>query len=225
MNRTRRFEFKYMISYIDYLKVIDAIKLMFNHDCHGDKDYYNVTSIYLDDLVFSGASDKAFGNQFHKKYRIRYYNDASLKRLELKEKTGEVSVKYSTVINKEQFHGIIHQDLEILEKYFEDDLIRKFSLDMLKNYLTPTCFIQYNREAYMDDTNNLRITFDHDLCTERYSDEDIDIDYKLLKDTMLIMEVKYQDYLPRIVKDLLKIINPNQLAYSKYFMGYDSLEL
>lgn len=225
MNVSKRFEYKYLISYLDYMKLIEVIKLTFNHDLHGDKDAYNVTSIYLDDLVFSGASDKAFGNQFHKKYRVRYYNDIDQKRLELKEKTGESSVKYSTDINDEVYNGIINQDLNILEKYFDDDLIRKFTLDMLKNLLTPTCFIKYQREAYSDDSNNLRITFDNLLCGERYCEGNPEIDYKLIKDTTMILEIKYQNYLPRIVKDLLKIINPNHIAYSKYYMGYDSIGL
>ena len=225
MKITKRIETKYMINYLDYLRVVDVIKLTFNHDLHGDDDAYNVTSIYLDDLVFSGAADKAFGNEKHKKYRVRFYNDETLKKLELKEKTGDSSVKYSTSINDEVYNGIINQDLNILEKYFDDDLIRRFSLDMLKNYITPTCFIKYSREAYVDDTDNLRITFDHSLKGERYSDEETDIDFKLMGDTMLILEIKYQDYLPRIVRDLLKIINPNQIAYSKYYMGYDNLDL
>ncbi len=225
MNISKRFEYKYLISYLDYMKIIEVIKLTYNHDLHGELDAYNVTSIYLDDLVFSGASDKAFGNQFHKKYRVRYYNDIDLKKLELKEKTGDSSVKYSTDINSEVYQGILNQDLNILEKYFDDDLIRKFTLDMLKNLLAPTCYIKYQREAYNDETNNLRITFDHSLCGERYSEGNPEIDYKLIKDTTMILEIKYQNYLPRIVKDLLKIINPNQIAYSKYFMGYDSIGL
>ena len=226
MNVTKRFEFKYLISYLDYMKIIDVIKLSFIHDIHGAKDAYNVTSIYLDDLVFTAASDKAFGNQLHKKYRIRFYNDKAIKKLELKEKTGDEAVKYSTPINDEVYQAILNQDLNILEKYFDDDLIRRFTLDMLRNLLYPTCFIQYFREAYKDESDNLRITFDTSLCTERYEeDDDLEIEHKLIRDTMMILEIKYEHYLPRIVKDIMKMINPNQIAYSKYFMGYDSLDL
>ena len=225
MDVTKRYEFKYLISYLDYMKIINAVKLTFHHDKHGEKDTYNVTSIYLDDLVFSGASDKAFGNQTHKKYRLRFYNNPENKKLELKEKTGDEAIKYSTPINEETYLAIINQDLNVLEKYFDDNLIRRFTLDMLRHLLSPMCFIKYQREAYRDETDNLRITFDHSLCTIRYSDDNPEIDFKLLKDSMMILEIKYKDYLPRIVRDLLKMINPNQIAYSKYYMGYDSLSL
>ncbi len=222
---TKRLEFKYLISYLDYLQIVNFIKLIMNHDKHGSDDAYNVTSIYLDDLMFSGASDKAFGNETHKKYRIRYYNEKAIKKLELKIKQGVESIKYSTSINEEVYQAILNQDLNVLEKHFDDDLIRRFTLDMLKNLLAPTCFIKYSREAYKDGQDNLRITFDHSLCGERFSLDETDIDFKLIKDTSLILEIKYEKYLPKTIKELLKEINLNQIAYSKYFMGFDSIAL
>ena len=224
MKTTTRFEYKYLISYVDYFKVIDSLKFILNHDKHGDKISYPVYSVYLDDLVFSGAADKAFGNEMHKKYRIRHYNDSNKKKLELKLKTGNETEKISTNINREVYNAIIERDLEVLQKYFADDLIRRFTLDLLRNYLSPICIIKYDREAYKDDNDNLRITFDHSLYVSRFEHGFEEMDLKLLKDSMLILEIKFELFLPDHIKEIFNKINLNLIAYSKYFMGYDSLE-
>jgi len=224
MKTTTRFEYKYSISYVDYFKVIDSLKFILEHDKHGDDKSYPVYSVYMDDLAFNGASDKAFGNEKHKKYRIRHYNNIKNKKLELKLKSDHETVKISTSINSEIYEAILDRDLSILEKYFDDDLIRRFTLDLMKNYLSPICIIKYDREAYKDETNNLRITFDHSLYVSRFDHGFDDMDLKLLKDSMLILEIKYEHYLPRHIKELFNKINLNQIAYSKYFMGYNSLE-
>ena len=224
MKTTSRLEYKYLISYVDYFKVIDSLKFILKHDKHGDEISYPVYSLYMDDLAFNGASDKAFGNEMHKKYRIRYYNDSSDKKLELKLKSDFHTKKISTLINSELYDAIMDRDLSVLEKYFDDDLVRRFTLDLMKNYLSPICAIKYDREAYKDETDNLRITFDHSLYVSRFGHGLDDMDLKLLRDSMLILEVKYEHYLPRTIKEIFNKINLNQIAYSKYFMGYNSLE-
>jgi hypothetical protein len=225
MKQTNRFEYKYQISYLDYFKIIDSLKTLLIHDQHGEEDFYPVTSIYLDDVYFSGAADKAFGNELHKKYRIRYYHDDTIKKLELKEKTGNESVKYSCSINDELYKGILEQDMDVLEKYFDEQLVRKYTLEMLRKNTTPKCNIFYKREALKDETDNLRVTFDHSLGVSRFDDQ-IDGEYiKLLRDSHLIMEVKYEHFLPKHIKTILNTITLNQIAYSKYFMGYNQILL
>lgn len=225
MKLTKRLEHKYLITYLDYLKIIHAIKATMIHDQHGDNESYLVNSIYLDDIVYTGAADKAFGNQIHKKYRIRHYDDIAKKKLELKFKEGNESSKYSTMISEEIFQAIISQNLDILEQHFDDELIRRYTLDMLKSNLLPRCYITYQREAYKDELDNIRITFDHSLSAERYLGSQEGFDMKLMSDTTMIMEIKYEHYIPSAVKELMKKISLNQIAYSKYYMGYNSLEL
>ena len=225
MKEVHRQEHKYLISYVDYFKIRDAIRTLFIHDQHGSNDSYQVNSIYLDDVYFSGAQDKAFGNELHKKYRIRYYDDATKKKLELKKKTGNNSIKTSTPINDEVFQAIIDNDVDVLEKHFDDKLIRLYTLDFFRKNLEPKCNIIYKREAYRDETDNLRLTFDHSLEISRF-DKKIDGEsIKLLKDTMLIMEIKYEHFIPKEVKTIIKSISANQIAYSKYFLGYDQIIL
>ena len=79
------------------------------------------------------------------------------------------------------------------------------TLDFLKNHLEPKCNILYKREAYRDETDNFRITFDHSLRISRF-DENIDAEsIKLIKDSMLIMEIKYEFFLPKEIKQIISL--------------------
>lgn len=223
MNVVKRFEHKYIISYVDYLSLKAQISSMLTHDKHGDRESYNIISIYLDDIVHSGAADKAFGNELHRKYRIRYYDSSDKMKLELKEKIGEESTKFSTVISEELYNAILTQDMDVLEQHKNDELIRKYMLSMLRFNLTPKLVIGYDREAYRDETDNLRITFDHALNCDHYFEGDVKADHQLLQSTKMILEVKYEHFLPKEIKVILNKYKLNQIAYSKYFMGYSAL--
>lgn len=223
MKQTRRQEMKYLISYVDYFKIVGLLKQFLIHDKHGESDFYPVNSIYLDDIYFSGAQDKAFGNELHKKYRIRYYHDSNEKKLELKRKTGNDSVKLSTPISEDIYNAIIHQDIDVLEQHFDNKLIRMFTLDYMRNLLEPKLNIIYQREAYKDPTDNLRLTFDHSLETSQFDPENPYANIKLMQDSMLIMEIKYEHLFPKDIKRIIKSISPNQIAYSKYFLGYNQI--
>lgn len=225
MKTTVRHEYKYMISYVDYFKIIEQIKTLMQHDMHGDFSSYPVRSVYLDDIVHSGAADKAFGNEIHKKYRVRFYDNFNKKKLEMKYKIGELSTKTSTSINDEIYQGIIESDFDKLSNYLDDDLIRKYALDLLKTNLHPTLFLEYQREAYRDRLDNIRVTFDHSLCGERFYEDTRHVDHQLMGNDKLILEVKYEHFIPKEIKAILNQINMDHIAYSKYFMGFNSIEI
>lgn len=221
MLKTTRYEYKYIISYKDYISLKPYLELFLNHDKHGDEEDYPVNSIYFDDVYHSGAMDKAFGNEVHRKYRVRYYDTMDVMKLELKEKIGDVSTKYSSYITKELLEALKENDLDTLENHFDDQIIRRFALQSQLNHMKPILNIKYYREAYRDNADNLRITFDKYLSTspiEQYDDEDYT---KLMNDAYMLLEVKYEHYLPKELKTILKKLNLNQISYSKYFMGYN----
>ena len=220
MKKTRRKEYKYIISYVDYMKIKPLLQHFLLHDKHGDDEGYPVHSIYLDDLVFSGASDKAFGNEFHRKYRIRYYHNVEDRKLEIKEKSGDDSMKSSTSISELVFQAILDHDMDVLHDYMNDEVIRRYVLDHKLKYLTPKVIMSYQREAYKDESDNLRITFDHSLCGEMYDEFLTSSDFRLLSDHLLILEIKYEHYLPKTIQKIIEQIKPNHVAYSKYYYGY-----
>ncbi|GEM_PF-3191022 len=224
MKTTHRLEHKYRITYADYFRLKPLIAALMIHDVHGDKEDYPVHSIYLDDVYHSGAADKAFGNQFHKKYRIRFYHDPHRRKLELKEKVGENSTKYATAISEPLFEAIMNQDLDVLNEHFDDPLIRRFTLDMLLHNLKPTCNIVYRREAYRDPLDNLRITFDHSLAVGSVTSDITSDNITLLPHSHLLIEVKYEHFIPKPIRQVLKQVTMTKLSVSKYFLGYQQIQ-
>lgn len=220
---TKRFEFKYKITFQDYLKIKPMVQALLIHDQHGEQESYPVNSLYLDDILYSGAADKAFGNQFHKKYRIRHYHDVTSKKLELKEKVGDESTKHSTMINDAIYQAILSQDLDVLEQYFDDPLVRRYTLDMLRFHIEPMCDIVYHREAFRDESDNFRLTFDQSLEVAPYSPDNLTEKGSLMHPTTMILEIKYEHYIPKSIKQVLKHIALQQLSVSKYFLGYTQI--
>ena len=208
---------------MDYYRIKPLVEALLTHDKHGTEDSYPVYSIYLDDVYHSGAMDKAFGNQYHKKYRIRHYHDKSKKKLELKEKTGIEAKKTSTNISEEVYQAILDNNLDVLEQHFDDPLIRRYSLDNLRYHFTPQCNIVYKREAFSDSLDNIRITFDHSLKSNLFSTQNQSEFINIIDGAHLILEIKYEHFIPKEIKQAIKSRTIQEIAYSKYFLGYAQL--
>ena len=140
--------------------------------------------------------------------------------MEIKEKSGDDSVKSSTIISEDLYKAIMDHDMDVLHKHMDDEVIRRYVLDYKLRHLLPTVMMSYQREAYKDQSDNLRVTFDHTLCGEMYDEGLVSSDFKLLSDHLLVLEVKYEHYLPKSVKAILNQITLDHVAYSKYFYGY-----
>jgi len=87
--------------------------------------------------------------------------------------------------------------------------------------LVPTVIVDYMREAYVFPVSDVRITFDKRL---RGSVNSLDLFDKelvtssVVQEPMLILEVKYNEFLPGVVHDLLQIGSHHRSAISKYVL-------
>lgn len=214
---TTRFEYKYLISIKDYIQIQPLIASFLIHDKQTEEMDYTITSIYFDDLYHTGAADKAFGNEEHKKFRIRYYDKEEFYKLELKHKVGDLSTKESLRMDRELKDALLQNNFDYLEKHMNESLIRKFVLKSRLNHLTDELVIKYKREAYHDHSDQVRITFDKEISV---TDKEEFHYSKLIKDSSMILEVKYEHYLPKEIKTILNKIKMEQISYSKYVMGY-----
>jgi len=85
--------------------------------------------------------------------------------------------------------------------------------------LKPVTVVDYEREAYVYPHGNVRITFDSKVKssirnTNMFQKQLPMVD--VLEPTEVILEVKYDEYLPSVISTLLRGINTRQEAYSKY---------
>lgn len=87
--------------------------------------------------------------------------------------------------------------------------------------MRPKIIVDYLREAYFLDEGNVRITFDKQLQAGTHSVDMFDpnlILTTILPKNILIMEVKYDDFLPAFVRRILKGQPKDHCAISKFLL-------
>jgi len=101
----------------------------------------------------------------------------------------------------------------------KNDLLNKFLIDLRNNNLRKEVIVDYIREAYVSEVGNVRITFDKDLRTGITNNNIFEKNapsIKALDDPLMILEVKFDNFLPEYIKNLLQISSSQRYAISKY---------
>ena len=214
-----RYENKYFISRAAYAQLKTRIASGLDVDSHAlnSDGCYHIRSLYFDDCAQSGLYDKVDGVEKREKFRIRLYNgDDSFIRLESKQKLGQMTRKLSAPLTREQTEQILRGDIWWMWNS-EHELIRNFYLKLRARLLRPAVIVDYDREPYVFE--DVRITFDKDLRGGVHRFELFDTDLftvSALPSDRLILEVKYDEQLPYMVKKLLGTVPMARSAISKY---------
>lgn len=224
-NRELRNELKYSINDLEYNYLKSRLKTIIDHDKNvNEKGEYHVRSLYFDDITNSSYNEKEYGVFQRKKYRIRIYNkNDDIIRLELKEKFGKYISKSSRKIDKDLYYGIIQNKINI-SNFKDDDFLLKFYLEIKMNNLRPAVIVDYVREPYIYKNGNVRITFDKKLqgvinTNDIFHTSPMVVSPKL--DGNMILEVKYDDYLPEFIRRELRMSRHQIMAISKYTICRD----
>ena len=180
---------------------------------------YCVRSLYFDSFDNSDFFEKEAGIEYRKKIRLRIYgsSDAVIK-LETKQKQGSLQRKLSIPVSRPEADALIRGDYDFLLSRGEPLAHEFYALMRAQTYL-PRCVVQYDRYAFTAPVNDIRITFDSNLCG---SESDFDIfkpDLPLFPVPPLnttTLEVKYSGFLLSYIKDALDIGQLTENASSKY---------
>ncbi|MCL2819757.1 MAG: polyphosphate polymerase domain-containing protein [Oscillospiraceae bacterium] len=174
---------------------------------------YEVNNLYLDDQYDTCYNEKVLGSHVRDKYRVRFYNDdLSFIRFENKHKEGEMSYKNSLVMTEEEFNQITNGDMGFVLSS-EHPLWQKVAAIHRLRRLRVSAVFSYTREAYIYEPGNVRVTFDSNLRSEKLLPEP----YKgAPPGAGGMMEVKFDKYLPSVVKEMLDGLPVIQTAMSKY---------
>lgn len=217
-----RHEFKYFINYFEYEALRRRLACVLKNDSFAnEKGEYHIRSLYFDDIQNTALFEKQAGILTRKKYRIRIYNiNDDVIKLEKKSRIGQFIHKESASLTKAQYDKIIAKEIDFL-KESENTLLQEFYFDMVAYRYTPKVIVDYVREAYTWDVNNIRITFDKNLRTGL---EKIDIFDKelptvdVVEEPKMILEIKYDHFLPDFIRNLLQLNSSQRWAISKYVM-------
>lgn len=184
----------------------------------GGPEGYRITSLYFDDLADSCLRDTVDGVNRRSKYRIRIYNDSlDVIKLEVKTKRDNRILKRSRTITEAQMERIMRGEC-IEDGASAKDPATLFNLAIRTQGLRPKVIVAYERKAYVYEPGNVRITFDRNVrASSRVEDfGKKNISYDFLREYDKVLEVKYDEFIPEFLVQLLETGSMWQMAYSKY---------
>ncbi|GAA0694808.1 VTC domain-containing protein [Clostridium cadaveris] len=219
-SRKPRHEFKHYINLADYFALIQRLKIITKQDPYaGENGEYKIRSLYFDNLYDKVLNEKINGVNKREKFRIRYYNDdTSFIKLEKKSKVNGLCYKESALITKEECEKIISGDIEWMRKCC-NKLILEFYAKMNFQQLKPKTIVDYEREPFIYDAGNVRITIDKNIRTGIYSKDLFDNNLPTMvtdNEGIMILEIKYDEFIPEIIKNIIEIKDRQASAFSKY---------
>ena len=187
-------------------------------DPHARDGRYFVRSLYFDDLRDTALREKLDGVSRREKFRLRCYNgDDSYLVLEKKSKLGGLCAKEQTRLTRPQAQALLACDLEALAAD-PAPLVQELRWKMQTQGLRPKTIVDYTREPFVFAPGNVRVTLDYDIRTGLYSTDFFDFRCPTLPagDVPAILEVKWDEYLPTVIRDLVQVPSTRTTAFSKY---------
>ena len=225
--RTLRHEYKFPATTAQCEVLRERFSAVMTPDTHGDNGCYRVTSVYLDDVYRSAYNDKLIGADTRKKYRIRTYDlSEKLLHFECKYKDRDMTSKRGIWISPGQYHSILKGDYSFVwSGEYEGTILEDASYSNALALLRPSVIVDYNRQAFINPEGNVRFTIDSGFKAGAFSDDmlSVDIGSMAVEDFTAVIEIKYDDYLPSYLEELLGGIELKQESVSKFLLCHDKL--
>lgn len=222
MNKTYgmyRAEDKFSCTEKQLLLLQSRLKTVMSPDTYSRNSSYRVTSLYFDDYADSRLSASEDGVSYKNKYRIRMYNGASdAIKLEVKYKAYNRVYKKSETISREMAETLIAGSCVSEDRSSMESPVTLFNLAIKQDLLRPKIIVEYDRNAYVFSPGNVRITFDRNIRASNDISGFLNDTYActMLHEMNRILEIKYDEFLPGFIAQLLESGNMNQTSYSKY---------
>lgn len=213
-----RHEWKHMINYGDMVVLRQRLGAVMKADKNAIDGKYFIRSLYFDSPADTALREKIDGISRREKFRIRYYNfDTSVIHLEKKSKAAGLCSKKSADLTQEQVQKIIDGDIGWMKSH-KDELIRELHQKMTVQRLTPKTIVDYWREPFVYPSGNVRVTLDYEIKTGLSSKDFFGKNCPTVSvpDNPIILEVKWDEFLPDFIKAAVQIGDRRTSAFSKY---------
>ena len=213
-----RHEWKHQITFQDSLIISQRMRFVMSPDPHAADGKYEIRSLYFDNLYDKALMEKINGVNLREKFRLRYYNDdTSLIHLEKKSKVNGLCGKVSASVTKEQVEKLLAGDYKWMPRT-QDPLIAELYSKMMYQGLRPRTIVDYTREPFIYAPGNVRVTIDSDIRTGVLSTDFLNRDCITVPapDGGIILEVKWDEFLPDPIRAAVNLDNRRVTAFSKY---------
>ena len=214
-----RHEYKHSLNYTDYILLRDRLKRTMRRDNHADKNgEYRVRSLYFDTPGDKALREKIDGVDRREKFRIRrYIGGDDLLVLEKKSKRHGLCYKISCRLTREELVLLQSGNVKwmALDKR---ELVQELYAKIRYEQLRPKTIVEYIREPFVYPAGNVRITFDREIRTGLFSTDFLSDDLPTVKagDEIVLLEVKYDQFIPEHIVRLLQLEGRRASACSKY---------
>lgn len=220
-----RQEIKHLLSPAQALLLQQRVSAVLPMDEHSGGDgSYLIRSIYFDTFDDRAYAEKEAGISEREKIRIRFYNyQNDVIKLERKEKREKLIYKESLPISKKTAEAMLGGDYSTLPTYKNALTDYVYGL-ACSSGLHPVVVVDYVRRAFVYPAGNVRITFDSALQAGAgdlppwQAGELYDV---LGGDT--ILEIKFNQYFPVYLEQLLASVPGETTALSKYTLCRQNL--
>lgn len=218
-----RKEIKYVVPLGKALAIRDRLDRLLERDSHCTDGPYSVRSLYFDSVNNIDFAEKLAGVRDRKKVRLRIYDkDASLCKLEIKQKSDDRQQKLSLIVSESDARELARGNSKALQRYFDSsETSRKAYGIMVQGQYRPVAQIEYDRLAYKYPLYDTRITLDMNI---RSSESNLDlfsseVCYTPVMRENAVLEVKYSGKLMGFLSAVFAQFHLTQGTYSKYCAG------
>lgn len=212
-----RHEIKHEISFSDMLIIRHRLNAVAYPDPHTVNGKYHIRSLYFDTLGDKALMEKINGMSRREKFRIRYYNgDTTVIHLEKKSKIDNLGNKQNAPLTAEQAQSIVDGDIEWMI-HSEFPLIRELYSKMQTQDIAPKTIVDYTREPFIYPAGNVRVTLDYHIRSGLRCTDFLNLDCVTVPiSDSIILEVKWDEFLPDIIRDAVSLADRREGAFSKY---------
>lgn len=213
-----RHEWKHEISVSDMITLRHRLQAVMQPDEHSVDGKYEIRSLYFDNLMDKALREKLDGVNIREKFRMRYYNeDISLIRLEKKSKRGNLGNKESAPLTDKEAQAIVDGCYDWMGQH-ENPLVQELYRKITIQGLRPKTIVDYTREPYIYSPGNVRVTIDYNIRSGLVQTGFLDVGCPMVPvpGSPIILEVKWDEWLPDIIRDAIQLKDCHSTAFSKY---------
>lgn len=213
-----RHEWKHEITLSDTIALRQRLGAVAEPDPHAADGKYFVRSLYFDDPSDTALREKIDGVNRREKFRIRYYNrDPSLIHLEKKSRWNGLGAKESVVLTAAQTQALAQGETDWMP-YRREPLLQELYCKMKTRELRAKTIVDYTREPFVFRPGNVRVTLDYGIrtglaCTDFLNPDCVTVP---AAEGVVILEVKWDFFLPSVIRDAVQLTGRHRTAFSKY---------
>lgn len=205
------------------LKIVESrIRPLLKLDPHaGRSGKYCIRSVYFDDEWDTCYRENEDGTDPREKFRIRIYNGSDERiTLELKQKMRGMTRKLSCPLTRQQCEAALRGEI-LQEEADSPELLRKFIMQQKERKLSAKIIVEYDRVPYIFKLGNVRITLDENIRSSHQVERFLEQDFMrrpIMPTGDHVLEVKYDDFLPDPIRQVLQLGTLRRTSFSKYYL-------